>query len=119
MLMIFQFFCSPFFQGNCYFHYQCTTHDIPAHRPIFAHAVAAAAACMNTLQSSNNAKRMVRNNCVFLLLSHFTHLFLIKLLFWGERLICDYISAHRHIFAPSPPPPASVDLNRAATQKEW
>ena len=36
VLMIFQFFCSPFFQWNCYFQCQRATHDIAAHRPIFA-----------------------------------------------------------------------------------
>ena len=37
---------------------------------------------------------------------------------WGERVICD-ISAHRLIFAPPPPLPDRVYINRAATRKEW
>ena len=36
VLMILQFFYSPFFQLNCYFWYQCAIRDISAHRPNFA-----------------------------------------------------------------------------------
>jgi hypothetical protein len=44
--------------------------------------------------------------------------FLIELLFWGNRVICD-ISAHRLIFAPPPLSTNCVDIKRVATQKEW
>jgi hypothetical protein len=48
-----------FFSMKWHFQCQCTTHDIAAHRQIFAHA--AVTACTNTLQLSNKAKRMVKN----------------------------------------------------------
>ncbi len=69
VLMIFQFFCSPFFQWNGYFQCQCTTHDITAHRPIFAHT--AAAACSLLLKSSSDVKCKVRNLWVLIIFQFF------------------------------------------------
>ena len=69
VLMIFQFFCSPFFQWNGYFQCQCTTHDITAHRPIFAHT--AAAACLLLLKSSSDVKCKVRNLWVLIIFQFF------------------------------------------------
>jgi hypothetical protein len=44
-------------------------------------------------------------------------MFSIKLLFLGDPVIRD-IYTQRRIFAPPPPWPACVDLNKAAIQKE-
>ena len=75
------------FSMKFYFQCQCTTHDIAVHRPIFAHA--AAAAGTNTLQLSNNTKRMVRNRSVFSITKSFYSSFSkSNCYFWGERLIC-------------------------------
>ena len=68
VLMIFQFFCSPFFQWNGSFQCQCTTHDITAHRPIFAHT---AAACLPLLKSSSDVKCKVRNLWVLIIFQFF------------------------------------------------
>ena len=66
--MIFQFFCSPFFQWNGYFQCKRATHDIAAHRPIFAHT---AAACLPLLKSSSDVKRKVRNLWVLIIFQFF------------------------------------------------
>ena len=79
VLMIFQFFCSPFFQWNCYFQCQRATHDIAAHRPIFA---------MLHLPPTNYYKKAAvtqkewweRSEC-WLFFSSSAHLFSMKLLF--------------------------------------
>jgi len=65
---IFQSFCSRFFQWNGYFQCQCTTHDITAHRPIFAHT---AAACSPLLKSSSDVKCKVRNLWVLIIFQIF------------------------------------------------
>ena len=79
VLMIFQFFCSPFFQWNCYFQCQRATHDIAAHRPIFATLL---------LPPTNYYKKAAvtqkewweRSEC-WLFFSSSAHLFSMKLLF--------------------------------------
>ncbi len=71
--MVFQFFCSPFFQWNGSFQCQCTTHDITAHRPIFAHT---AAACSPLLKGSSDVKYKVRNFRVLIIFQFFCSPFL-------------------------------------------
>ena len=58
----------------------------------------AAAAHASALQLSNNAKRMWETIVIFWLLSHFNHLFLIKLLCLSRMLDLWYLSSHTYFF---------------------
>ena len=76
------------------------THDLWNLSPQtdFCPAAAAAAARSRLHKQSSEAKRIVRNHCVLMILQFFhSPFFQLNCYFWGERMIFD-ISAHRLIF---------------------
>ena len=79
VLMIFHFFCSPFFQWNCYFQCQWATHDVAAHRPIFCHAASATHSLL--LKSSSDTKKWWETSECWWIFSSSAHHFPMKLLF--------------------------------------
>ena len=83
------FECWLFFRSSAYLFFNEILLSVPMHhtwyrspKTNFCHA--AAAAC----QSSNNAKRMVRNRCVFFIAESFYSPFLSNCCLWGEHVIC-------------------------------
>ncbi len=73
VLTILDFFLSPFFQLNRYLLGYRAIREITAHRQIFALPPPAPAHVYYNRAATQ--KRMVRINCVLMILNFFTHLF--------------------------------------------
>ncbi len=89
----FSVFLLTFSSMKIYFQCPCTTHDIAAHRPIFA-VLLPLPLPTNQAQCKKNGEKP---SCFFDSSVILLTIFKSNCCFWGERLICDYISAHRHI----------------------
>ena len=116
VLMIFQFFYSPFFPIKL-------QSSVPTRDPWYLSlqtefSPAAIVTCSRLLKQRSYAKRTVRNDWVLIIFQFvYSPFFQLNCYFWGKRVICD-ISAHRQIFATLSPSLARVYWNRAAPQKE-
>ncbi len=90
------------FQWSCYFQCQCATHDIAAHRPIFATLLLPPTNYYKKQHwhKKNGEKWLSVDDFSVLLLTFFS----MKLLFQFQHATHD-IAAHRPIFAPPLIPP--------------
>ena len=115
VLMMLQFFYSPFFQLTCCFYFLCVFCGIEAHRPFFAPPLPPPTRVHFSRAAAQ--KERWENIKFWWCYSFFSQFFQLTCCFYSLHAVCG-IDAHRLAFAPSLPPPTCIHFSRAAAQKE-
>ena len=115
VLMMLQFFYSPFFQLTCDFYFLRALCGIHAHRPFFAPQLPPPT-CVHFRRAAAQKERW-ENIKFWWSYSFFSQFFQLTCCFYSLHAVCG-IDAHRPAFVASLPPPTCIHFSRAAAQKE-